>query len=78
MLTVKKSTAETRPGFTVHGFRATFSTWAGSKGLDRDMREIALSHTIGSKTAEAYMRSDLIERRREMMQSWADFATGGA
>lgn len=59
-----------------HGLRSTFRDWAAERGFDRDMAEIALAHTVGSAVERAYRRSDLIERRRTMMQSWADYLAG--
>ena len=64
-----------RPGMTVHGLRSTFRDWAtdksgivGAEGL----AEYALAHRID----DAYARSDMFDRRRALMQAWADFATG--
>jgi hypothetical protein len=44
--------------------------------MDDGLAEAALAHTIGSKTELAYKRTDHFERRRKLMQAWADFATG--
>ena len=38
--------------------------------------EAALAHSLGNSTEQAYARSDLFERRRALMQQWADFLTG--
>lgn len=66
------------PGLTGHGFRASFKTWARvSRRYDRDAVEYALAHVPG-KLEQAYQRDDLLEERRELMQDWADFVTGGA
>ena len=43
---------------------------------DRDLAEAALAHALDSKTEAAYQRSKFLEQRRELMQAWADFATG--
>lgn len=56
-----------------HGIRPTFRDWATERGFERDMAEIALSHTVGSDAERAYRRSDLLERRRAMMATWASF-----
>lgn len=57
-----------------HGFRATFSTWcAESTSYPFEVREMALAHAIGDETVEAYMRSDLFEKRRNLMRDWAKF-----
>jgi integrase len=60
---------------TIHGMRATFRIWAAEEAsAPRELAEAALSHMVGDATERAYARSDLIERRRELMQSWGDFA----
>ena len=38
--------------------------------------EAALAHTLGHSTEQAYARSDLYERRRTLMQEWADYVIG--
>lgn len=57
---------------TVHGFRSTFRDWAGdmTNFAQQDI-EMALAHTIQSKTERAYRRSDALEKRRELMDAWA-------
>jgi integrase len=68
-----------RDAITVHGFRSCFRSWvADCTTYPRDVAEAALAHRLGDKTEVAYMRSDLLERRREVMQRWADFADGEA
>lgn len=59
---------------TVHGFRSTFRDWCADTGKPRELAEAALSHSVGGVEG-AYFRSDLFERRRRLMQRWADFAT---
>ena len=61
-------------GTTTHGMRSAFSSWCADNGTDREVREAALAHVVGG-TAGAYQRSDLHERRRELMQQWADYIT---
>ncbi|MEW9921767.1 tyrosine-type recombinase/integrase [Marimonas sp. MJW-29] len=56
-----------------HGLRSTFRQWAAERGYPRDMAEIALAHFIGSEVERAYQRSDMLDRRREMMADWAGF-----
>lgn len=56
-----------------HGMRSTFRDWAAENGVPRDMAEIALAHTVGSEVERAYRRSDMLERRRSMMDAWAHF-----
>ena len=62
---------------TVHGFRSSFRDWAAEQsGAGWAVCESALAHTIGSSTEQAYMRSDLFDKRQELMQAWADYVTG--
>ena len=59
---------------TVHGFRSTFRDWASERtNYSRDVAEMALAHAIGDKVEAAYRRGDLFERRKMMMQDWANF-----
>jgi integrase len=61
-------------GVSVHGFRSTFRDWcAEATNYPRELAEAALAHTLRDKVEAAYQRSDLIERRRAMMQAWASF-----
>ena len=63
-----------RDNVTVHGFRSTFKDWASNETHYSDeLSEEALAHTIGSKVRRAYRRSTALDRRRELMNSWADF-----
>ncbi len=57
---------------TVHGFRSSFRDWAAETGVDRTVAEAALAHTVGGVEG-AYFRSDLFERRREVMEDWARY-----
>lgn len=66
-----------RNGFTVHGFRSTFRDWASeSARAEREVAEAALSHATGNAVERAYARSDLFERRRDLMGAWGRYATG--
>ena len=59
---------------TVHGFRSTFRDWAGERTeADYAVMELALAHRVGSSVERAYARSDLRERRRDLMAEWATF-----
>jgi integrase len=61
-----------RDDVTVHGFRATFSTWANeSTSYLPLVIEMSLSHSVGSKVEAAYRRTDLFDKRRKLMESWA-------
>ena len=61
---------------TAHGMRSTFRDWAAERGVDRDLAEIALAHQVGSDVERAYRRSDMLERRRAVMDDWAAFLQG--
>nr|WP_198046031.1 site-specific integrase [Novosphingobium aquimarinum] len=63
-------------GLTVHGFRSTFRDWITETTLHPDtIAEQALAHTITNKVERAYRRGDAFERRRDLMQQWADYLT---
>lgn len=62
-----------RGDLTAHGFRSTFRDWAAETGKPADLAEAAPAHTTGDKTVQAYLRGDLFERRRKLMDQWADF-----
>ena len=60
---------------TVHGLRSTFRTWAGeATAFAQDICEAALAHSQG-KLVETYQRGDLFEKRRRLMDAWADYCT---
>ncbi|MEO0546805.1 MAG: integrase arm-type DNA-binding domain-containing protein [Pseudomonadota bacterium] len=61
---------------TVHGFRSSFRDWAGDRTtFARETIEECLSHVVGNQTELAYRRSDALEKRRVVMDSWAQFLT---
>jgi integrase len=56
-----------------HGFRAAFRMWAGeTRPEGREVVEMALAHTIKDKAEAAYARSDRLEKRRPLMDAWAE------
>ena len=58
----------------IHGFRSTFADWAGDEtSAAHETIEAALAHTIKNKTEAAYRRKDALEKRRALMQSWANY-----
>lgn len=58
---------------TVHGFRSSFRDWAGNETpFPREVCEQALSHTVQGVEA-AYRRSDALEKRRALMEAWAQY-----
>ena len=61
----------------VHGFRSTFSTWVAEQtDYPRDIRELSLAHKIGSNVELAYMRGDLMTKRRLLMEDWSRYVCG--
>ena len=62
------------PDITTHGFRSTFRDWAGD-GTDypRELIEQALAHTIANKAERAYRRGSAVEKRRVLMEDWAEY-----
>lgn len=56
-----------------HGFRSSFRDWCGETGQPREVAEAALAHTIRNKAEAAYARSDLLDRRRDMMEAWSAY-----
>ncbi len=56
-----------------HGFRSSFRDWCGETGQPREVAEASLAHATGNATEQAYARSDLLARRRPLMQEWADY-----
>lgn len=60
--------------YTVHGFRSAFRDWASEQtDTPSEVVEMALAHTIRNKAEAAYRRGDLLEKRRVLMQAWADY-----
>lgn len=58
----------------VHGFRTSFRTWAQEQtNFPREVAEAALAHAVGDAVEAAYARSDVFEKRRKMMESWAGY-----
>lgn len=59
---------------TTHGFRSTFRDWASEQtSFPSRIAEAALAHVVGDKTEAAYQRGHLLEKRRLLMQAWADY-----
>jgi integrase len=66
-------------GYTLHGFRSSFSQWAEAQDHGRrfapSVIEAALAHAKGNAVTQAYLRSDLFEARRDLMDIWAKYVT---
>jgi len=66
---------EARP----HGFRSSLRTWlAETTDAPHEVAETILGHVSGSKVVRAYRRTDFIDKRRVLLERWADHCTGGA
>ena len=60
-----------------HGFRSSFRDWAAEEtNHPREVVEVALAHVVGNQTEAAYARSDLFERRRQLMDDWGAYLSG--
>lgn len=60
-----------------HGFRSTFKAWSTElTAFEWSLSEAALWHFLGSKVERAYARTDLLEKRRKMMNEWGEFLNG--
>jgi integrase len=67
--------ASGRP-ITAHGFRATFRTWAEEVAtVPHAVIEQAMGHQVGGQVERVYRRTDLLERRRTLMEAWAAFCS---
>ncbi len=64
-----------RTGITTHGFRSTFRDWAAEQtSFPREVIENALAHQLKDKAEAAYFRSNLLDKRRELMNQWGEYA----
>ncbi len=65
-----------RPDVTVHGFRSTFRDWAAERtGYPEIIAEMVLAHSVGTKVQKAYKRSDLLQKRANLMRDWNEFCS---
>ena len=59
---------------TLHGFRATFKSWATDKShFQREIIEMALAHKVGNDVEASYLRTSAIEKRRALMNQWSAY-----
>ena len=66
-----------RPDVTVHGFRSAFSTWANEEtSFASEMIEIALAHAVVDKVKAAYDHGVKLQKRRHLMDAWAEYCAG--
>ena len=64
-------------GCVPHGMRSSFRDWSAEcSDAPREVCELALAHVNSDRVERAYRRSDLFERRRTLMEEWAEFLDG--
>lgn len=72
--TISKLVRENRIKCVPHGMRSSFRDWAAEcSEAPREVCELALAHVNSDRVEAAYRRSDLFERRRELMEEWATY-----
>ena len=73
-MTLSKLLKELGIAAVPHGFRTSFRVWASEQtDAPRAVMEAALVHTFGDAAEQAYARSDLFDKRRALMQAWAQY-----
>jgi integrase len=74
-MTLTKAMRAAKRSETVHGFRSAFRDWAAERmpTVPAMVAEMALAHSVGTKTEQAYLRSDLRDQRRTLMDAWGRF-----
>ena len=71
---ISRAVRQVNLGGTLHGFRSSFRDWVAETGGDADAAESALAHSTARNQVEAaYLRTDLFERRRAIMEAWAEY-----
>lgn len=59
---------------TLHGFRATFKSWATDKTMiQREVIEMALAHKVGNDVEASYLRTSAIGKRLDLMERWSNY-----
>jgi integrase len=62
------------PAIAVHGFRSAFRDWCAEQtNFASEIAEMALAHAVGNKVEAAYRRSNMFDKRRQLMTAWAEF-----
>lgn len=56
-----------------HGLSSTLSTWFGEKGIETELLNFQFSHNMPDTIFKHYLRADLVELRRKVLQSWDIF-----
>jgi integrase len=61
---------------SVHGFRSSFADWAHERTSHSGHSiELSLAHSVGTEVEKAYRRTTLFDKRRALMQQWAEYVT---
>lgn len=61
---------------TIHGIRSAFRDWAAREEIPEVLAEKSLSHVWGSTVTQSYLRDDLLEKRRDVMERWSSALLG--
>lgn len=73
---VKKGGLGLKGVATVHGMRSSFSDWVGDQTtFAKEDREFCLAHGLDAVEG-AYRRATAVEKRRAIMQAWANYCEG--
>ena len=74
---MRKLLVKLEAGYSLHGFRSSFRDWAGEvSNFDREVIEHALAHKLPDRVEAAYRRGTAIQKRKLLMDAWANFCTG--
>ena len=71
--TLSKLLRESKIQAVPHGFRSSFRNWCAENNFDREIAEQALAHVIKNRTEAVYLRSDILDLRRELMEGWGNY-----
>lgn len=73
-MTLIKVLRDMKVNATVHGFRSSFRDWVSeTTDFPGELAEAALAHAVKDKTEAAYRRGNLLQKRRALMNEWAEF-----
>jgi integrase len=62
------------PDYVPHGFRSSFRDWCSERtSFPHEVAEAALAHKVPSAVVRAYQRTDFLDRRRQLMDRWAEY-----
>ena len=71
--TLSKMLRELKIESVPHGYRSSFRNWCAENNFDREIAEQALAHVIKNRTEAAYLRSDILDLRRDLMDKWGNY-----